>query len=319
MKSKKTIIGVVLAILAFSIFLISYSPKQQSFSDTVLIKMNMPLKGESISNIKITNTEETREDFKISFSNLEGFVKVDNNDFILDSEESTNIKIFIKDSKEEVGVYSGELIIQSAGRTERIPIILGVENPNSFFTIISHSLPEYEKVYPGGKFGAEIKLFDLVGTDLQTINSKNYIKNSKGDVVWSDEGNLVVGGSKVEIINIPENWPVGSYVFISIVEYKGVKTVASQLINISQKENFGSSENTKLVIMVLVLFFIGIIIMFIYFTKTRDSLIIELKRQQDRELKRNLEVIKISNQIQAVLKDEVLKALKQMEKDEKTS
>ena len=173
-----------------------------------------------------------------------------------------------------------------------IPILLNIEDENRIFIISLTGIPKYTNVYPGGKLGMEIKIFNLQPHISYKVDVRYSIKNLDDELILSEEEELVIKESfgTTKIIDIPKDMPLGNYVFITSIAYNNTKSTAGYLFSISKKESEIFTELTFFVIIILV-FVSGILVLFIYFIKTRDNLLIQLKRQQSNELKRSLKVM----------------------------
>ena len=298
MKKKLVIIigaVVVAALIIFFLIQKNYSQKED-FSintNTILLKLTIPIGGESETAVKITN-EEKEQEFDVSFVSLAGIGSLNEKSFTLAKGETKDIKLFFKDTKNEAKIYAGQLVIKSSNSEKKIPIILNVEDRNSEFAIIQEIIPKYEDVYPGGKFGVKIKIYNVENNDLYSVMAVYSIKNLNDEIISSEEESLVVQGNIElnKIIDIPSTLPQGNYIFITSLDSEGVKTSAGQLFSVSNQTESGSLfDNFNFFVAVILIFLAGILALFFYFMKTRDDLLIQLKKQQSGELKRNLELI----------------------------
>ena len=82
-----------------------------------------------------------------------------------------------------------------------------IEDNRNLLSIIHSTIPAYSNVYPGGKFGVDIKVYNLDGFNAPTLKANSFIQDFNGNILWTDEQNLIVDGSKIEIVEIPKNWP----------------------------------------------------------------------------------------------------------------
>ena len=303
MVNKKTILItiVVIAFIMVAVFAGIYYPSDnKKFSKHSLVGLKIPLNGESMHKIKISNYKDTAQDFDVSLRGLEDLVYLKKKKFSLDAKESEEIVIYFKDRKNQVGIYTGKLVIKTLEKEETISVMVGVEDVNSAFAIIQKIIPKYDNVYPGGKLGIEVKVFDVKNVGLPVIKAKHFVKNFEDEIFPFGEENIELNslfvdeGSVSKIEDVPESWPKGDYVFITLIDYKGVKSVAGYFFEVSDKEENMIPANMKFFMMVIVIFVIGILALFFYFIKTRDDVLLQLRRQQDKELKRNLELIKYS-------------------------
>jgi hypothetical protein len=309
MKKKRVIIFVAIillfAILAF--YFIYSSHGQGSFSKTSLLRMTIPLGGEYKTTVKIFNYEKTKQEFNLYFNNFQGLAELEETKFELAPGESKIVNIKFEDKRNKPGIYVGKLIIKTALKEGEIPIILGVEDANSAFAIIHSSIPKYDNVYPGGKLGVEIKVYDLIGSTTQTVNAIYLIKNFNDDVLFTGEDNLIVGGgSKTALISIPDDWKKEDYILITQINYRNTSSFGSYLFTISSKDE-GISGNFNVFIIILIILVLLIFGTVFYFIKTRDDLLIQLKKQQYSEFDRNIKFLKNS-------KTEIQKSEKKPEK-----
>jgi hypothetical protein len=282
---------VIILVAAATIFVkMNYFSSENGFSaSTILIKLNIALNNEATDNVQITNNELTTQTFNLRFNNLDNLASVEDKEFSLASGESKNVKISFKDNNHQIGIYTGQLIIGTFGSTKKIPIILGIEDANPSFAIIQGSIPKYENVYPGGKLGVEIKVFDLTSISSPNVRVKYSIKNFDNVIIWSDEEDLIIGESLNKIIDLP-NIPLGNYVFITTIDYQGTESISGYLFNVMKKEQI-PYETSNFFILIILFFVVGSLILLFYFIKRSDDLLIQLRKQQSNELKHNLDLL----------------------------
>ena len=281
----KVIILVVIVALAL-LFVFNLTKSEQDFSsNTILIKQNIPVGGESISNVKIMNNQNA-QNFKISFPNVENLIFVEEDSFELNKGESRNIEVHVREGFEQ-GIYVGQMVIDSEKTSKRIPIIIGVESVNRVFAITQNILPKYETVYPGGKFGVSLKIFNLENSDVDDVTMVYSIKTLEGEEILSDSEVLIVQTSleKTKIIDIPKTLPEGDYVFITTISDGAARSDVGLLFSVLNKDSQEEFGNLKYFFILVIVFVIGIIAMFVYFIKTRDELLLKLQSQQHEELR----------------------------------
>ncbi|MDO8623452.1 MAG: hypothetical protein Q7R52_04350 [archaeon] len=290
------ITGIVLIlIIASLIYYFNFYNKEETFStNTILLKLNIPINGELSQTIKITNDYKKEQKFEVYSEGLDGIVTLDNFQFSLSSGESKEIIISFKDINNKIEVYSGNLIIKTSNFKKEIPVIIGTEDKNNYFAITQKILSE--DVSPGGKIKMEIRIFNLVDKEIHNIKSYYIIKNFNNDVLITDNENLAVKDSTsiIKLIDLPKNTKYGKYIFITSINYDHSQAMASSFFEISKKPSVFrfSSDNFIYYLVLLVLIFIfGTIIFFFYFISSRNP-VAYLKRQQEREFKKNVEVMK---------------------------
>jgi len=296
MKRKTVLItgAIILLLVVGTLLTIYYYPNQDTFLRTNL-KLNIPLGGEVTSKVKITNYKDTEQVFSLSFSNLEGIVSLSETEFSLEAGEQKQVEIYFKDIENEPGVYLGQLIIEAGSVTEKKTIVLGIEDPNYAFAIIHNELLKYDDVYPGSNWGIEVKVHDMGSIASPTVAAKYYIKSFDNEVLFSNEEYFSVdGGSKTILVDILKTWAKEDYVFITEIDYKGTKSTASTLFMVGEKTEGWMSDNIRFFVIVILAFVVGILALFVYFIKTRDDLLMQLKRQQGKELSRSVKYIQVS-------------------------
>ena len=317
MKKKWFVVfGIVLLVLIGAFFIYKYFfIMQGDFSKTSLIRMNLPLGGEINSTIKISNSFDEPKNIEIYFGNLESFAFLSDTEFSLESGESKQVTILFKDTKGIPGIYVGKVFLDNGATREEIPVVLGVEDPNHAFAIIQSSVPKYDSASPGGKFGVDLKVFDLINSGAQTVPSTFFVKNFDDEVLLSGAGDLIVGtGSKTEIVNIPRDWKEGNYVFISYINYKNTLSFSGYIFTVSNPESVFDFNNPQFFLIAVAVLIVLIIILIIYFIFTRDSLLIQLKRQHVQEIKRNVNYINDSKKAVSKSKDKPEKKKRKIRK-----
>ena len=283
-------------ILAVVLSVIYFSPEKQSFSKTSLLKLNIPEGGESSSIIKIVNYKDENQNFKVYLSSLGGKASLNEAEFSLAPKEKKEIEVSFKDDNQGVGIYTGELVIEASGTTEKIPVVFGIEDSNYAFAILYDEVQKYRNVYPGGQLGVEVKVRDLGNVVSPTVRAKYSIKNLNDEVLYSDEEDLIIDGSKTLIMNIPKNWEKGYYVLVTEIEYRETTSTAGYLFSVeSQKEGWFSSD-VRFFGVIILIFLLGILVLIFYLIKARDELLVQLKRQQGEEIRRKVGYINLSKE-----------------------
>jgi len=281
---------IILIILAGVYF---YFLDKEDFSiNTIMIKLNVLESDETSMDLILTNGN-FKQDFILDFSNLEEICFVESNSFSLNPNEKKIIKIKFKGDVNKKGVNVGQLVISGENVVKKIPIIINIEDRNKLFTVLQTPMPEYLSVYPGGKAGVDVKIFNLENKQMDNVKLIYTVKNLDNELIFSEETEIVVEGSIAlsKIVDIPYSIPYEDYVFIVSVKYDGMTASSGNLFSISEKSDNFLFGGAKYLIIVIFVFIILIIIAFFYFIKTRDDLLLELKRQQDRELRTNLRAI----------------------------
>src|SRR3989344_7886646 len=313
MSKKKGLIiaGVILIVLAVAIGIYFKFSQSASFNITpdYPINLNLISGAEARTSIKITNNEKEPHNFKIELDRLNGIASVSETEFSLEPEESNEIKIIFDDPKNVSHVYFANLIVtntnfkkakignffinSSGSQIKAIPVLLTFRDSVSLFSIIQKPIPKYFDVYPGGKLGVDVDVFASGGKDYSKEVKASYELLSSEESIFYSEENLIIGNeySFSKVFDISPELSYGKYVLVTSIEYNGFKSVSSYLFEVKQKQNEFFLEKTNFLILVFFAFVILIVVLFIYFIKSRDELLLALRKQQSRELTKNIELI----------------------------
>ncbi len=296
-KKKWWLVGIITVVLALGIFLIFHFSEKESFSvnPSLSLGVKILLLEQTSETIKITNNENLEQSFSLSLNNFQNIASLSEDSFTLGAKESKEIEILFKDIENKVGVYPGKLVIQTANLKKELPILLTVMNKNRIFTVDHDGIPEYSDVHPNGKLGVRVQIFDMDGNNLREIKVVYSIKDFNDELILSDETDLTVEGSKEvkKIIDIPETMAYGNYVFVTTINYNDVESIEGYLFAITPKQTgFKTfSDYFNFFVISILILIVVIVALFFYFIKTRDALLIQLKKQQSQELRRNLKLI----------------------------
>src|SRR3989344_6256792 len=204
----------------------------------ILLKTTIKEGGLQLRPVKITNNKAD-DVFKIS-TTLQDFVSPIENEIFLESGMSKEVKINFEDrAKAGPGVYTGELIISSTTSSKKVPVILEVESEYPFFDININIPIKYEELHPGGKFVAEIKIFNLENLDLKDVELEYSVKDLGNNVLISESGGIVVekqASSLNKAIEIPEDIKLGDYIFVASVKYSGLTKISTQFFKVTEPE-----------------------------------------------------------------------------------
>ena len=283
---KQFLVGGVIFLMALAGISFFFFQETESFSiHPDSLNVNMVLNSETQKQLTITNNKEELDIYLKGLEDI-GFLK--------EGLDINQIEIDFK-SKNISDVHVGFLVVGGLESTKKIPIVLNIKNSDNLFSINQDILPNYREHYPGGEFGMKIEIFDLGISDLREINIKYLIKSMEEEVVYEEEESRTIKESEdfEKIVSIPENLVYGDYVFITMIDYKGIKSTSSYLFSISEKEK---DFNMEFLIYGVLGFFVIMFFLFFYFLKTRDELLVQLKRQQKQELDRGMQSIQKSRQ-----------------------
>ncbi|MEK6823773.1 MAG: hypothetical protein AABY06_01945 [Nanoarchaeota archaeon] len=315
MKKRGLIIaGIILIILALAIGIYFKFSSSSDFSITpdYPIKMNLVPGAEAKTLIKITNNEKETNNFQIKLNGLSEIASLSESEFSLGSKESKEIEITFKDSQNVSHIYFANLIVVNEGFKKTAPVLLTFEEPAHLFTIIQKPMPRYFDVSPGGKLGVDINVFDLGLKDYSKEIKANYEILSPEKTILSSAENLVISDefSFSKIFDISSDIEYGDYVLVTSMEYNGIKSISSYLFKIEPKPKGVSFDKINFLILIFFAFVILIVVLFIYFIKSRDELLLQLRKQQSKELTRNIKLIEAIQKKAPEVKKEKFESVK---------
>jgi hypothetical protein len=295
---------------------------------SVLLKITLT-QGESLEKPINVFTDEEGE-FYLEVKNLEG-VSLDNNQFNLQSGESKEVFVKFDSSNLEPGIYIGKIEIRNGHGINELPISFEVETEDVFFDTNLDIPPAYSVLSSGGKFVAQVKLFDLTNSPgAKSVDVDYFIISSNGEIIsWETEKVVVDEMAEFsKTIGFSEEVSDGNYFFGTVVNYGSSVTTASQFFSIKKDETtfsiFGKDFQFLAILIFILIIFAGFIFMFVYMIKDRDKLVLELKRYNSEELiaQRNLlveqkKVLEEKGEDKAKLKKEIQEKIKSLRRKQK--
>lgn len=298
------ILGIIL-LLVIGIFLLANSEKESfSLKPDYPIKLTITSGSQGTNTVKIINKENIGRSYKLNITGLDSIASLSEDNFIIEPKQSKEVILTFKGNENFTGVYLGKLIVENPALKKEIPILILFEKTNNQFAIIQKPILKYSSVYPGGILGLDIKIFDLQPAYIKEITIKYTIKNFDGELIfYSDEKAIIdreYGFSKLFDIN--NNYAYGDYVLLSFIDYKGVELISPYLFDVAKKPRTIIFSNSNLFMAITLIFVVVIVFLFFYFVRTRDALLVQLEKQQNEELKRNIELITKSQNVLKELK-----------------
>jgi len=142
--------------------------------DSAFLKRVITTSGEYREHLKITNVENYRRHFDISFLGVEDFATASPDSFDLDADETifVNISFSNKEGLAE-GVYVGSLNILSEESSRRLPIILEIESDDVLFDANLALYPS--SVLIGDQISAEVRIFDLSQIGVSNVEVEYFL------------------------------------------------------------------------------------------------------------------------------------------------
>ncbi len=296
--------SIIVIIIVVSLF-IHYSYKSSTSlvplsieSDSLFLKLAIIENGNITNNVKIKNTYSSTQDFSVKVNGLDDVINVDSSKFRLDANEEHNIILSFDAKGKGKGVFLGTLDVSSNGNLKEIPIILEIQSKDVFFDTNIYLYPQGANIISGQKLDLELKLYDLANVGRANVKAFYYVKDFRGKTFVSDSETLLVDG-KLEYtksLALPKNVPIGSYVLITVIEYKesvGTSTIYFDVTD-NKEQTPGSGTNIVLLFILLGGFFlITILLLVFYFLFFKDRLLRELEVQYKREIKKQVELIRL--------------------------
>jgi len=290
-------------VLLFSFGLVA----AQSFDVSSLLLKVAVESGDSLQK-QVNINARSSGDYRASTVGLEG-VSVSDSEFYLNEGENRAIQVNFNSLGLEPGVRVGSLRVSGPGEVINVPLIFEIESEDLFFDINLNIPPQYTDVEPGGKLVAQLKIFDLVsggienGLGATAVNVEYLIIDLEGEVISSEQESVVVEGQTQisKTISFPESIEKGSYVFVAVVRYASSVGTSSFIFNIKEEglffEDVGFGErdvdfNFLVAVIAVLIFFLGLIIVFVYLLRDRDKMFSGLRKYHDWETKKHSELLK---------------------------
>lgn len=261
--------------------------------DSLLLKVSLVEDRFIEKEIKISGLEEG--DISLSVENIEG-VSLSDNDFFLNSGESKKIRVSFNSSDLNPGVHVGKIKVVSAEDSASIPIIFEIESKDVFFDLNLDVSNKYSSVKPGEDFVVDMKIYDLANLGTSKVEIEYYVRDTNGNVLISEaEGIIVSDESSIsKTIALPKDISEGTYIFSAVIKYQSSIGVSSRFFDVSNKGsnesnlNFGSLNMFSILMAIFLIVLLGLLV---YFIRSRDKMILGLRRYNSMELKRQKDLL----------------------------
>lgn len=276
---------------------------------SLLLKVSMS-KDDSKITKDITLTSAKGGVFNIKTQNLPN-VNVSESTIKLNAGDSKSVSVIFDGISFDEGVYVGNVIFEGPGEMVALPVILEVESADLFFDANVEIPVNYNEVPSGSKLVANVKIFDLVsGKTQEGLGSSPLVIEYKifstdGNILSSETESIVVNGQAnlAKTFSFPEGTSEGNYVLGVVIRYKSSIATSTNMFRIvtpgsSSLSFFRSIDPTLLVVLiVIVIFFAGLMFAFFYLIKDRDKLFGELRRYNELEMTKQQQLLNIQKQI----------------------
>ena len=297
--------------LAITILLIIFSLYFVSADISIgasFVKVTLSEDGTIVKPIVITAQDS--DFFYFSIENIQG-VSLSSKEAELASGQSFTLELSFNSKDLKPGLYVGNLRIKSSTETTIIPIVFEIESSVLLFDANLDIPPVYVEVAPGDKLIAQLKIFDLIsgvtqeGAQSTNVDVDYFIYRNDGTILSSESEKVVVFRQTqlTKSILLPKDITQGDYILGVVVTGRNSVGVSSSLFSVAKKNSdtfgfFKEGTTTLLAVLIIVaVFFIGLIVLFIYIIKDRDNLLLELRKYNQWELKRQMELLEEQKKI----------------------
>mgnify|MGYP001613200937 CR=1 FL=1 len=253
---------------------ISLSPPISSFSiDKEKISLSLKQGQTKKENLIIKNTGTEKLMLSIKSERITNMIKLSDNSIVIEPGTSKTIALdFIAREDISPDIYLGKIIIENKKEVKEILIAITVSSKQALFDVVVEIPRRYRAISPGEEIIANIKIYNLGEARRANSVMKYIIKNTEGEIIYSDEETIAVETQEeiIKSFQIRQNIPLDNYVLYVEAVYEGTSAGASAWFSVSEK----TSENTYVWIIML-LSILAIIILSIVFwsLKKRSSIL----------------------------------------------
>jgi len=239
--------------------------------------------------LTITNTGSQNLNIEIDPQDLSKFMIISEETFILEEGKSktVNIDIFARE-KEIPEVYTGRIIIKGGTVTKTVNTIIEVKEKRPLFDLKVDVLTK-KVVF---NEGARAKILVLNLGELKNIDISLYyaIKNFDGTVIHEFKEESIRIDESLEVfrsLKVPENIPLGQYVFYAKLNYEDIIATSSDTFEIVEKKE--PINILWLIIPLGFIFIVILILLLVYYLKkwelrlAKEKLKLELEKEKLRQ------------------------------------
>lgn len=236
--------------------------------------------------LNVTNNGLREISIGIFVLSIDEFVFPETNIITLKPGESQNVRLDIYISENRFSdVYVGKIIFQSSGLKREVGAILNIKERDALFDIKTEVLKKY--INPGGRIRANISLINLgslrnfdVQLEYKIIDfDKNEYTVKKEDFAINQTY------SNTFYLDVPEDIPLGNYLFYSKVSYEEGNVSASSF------DTFTTEKISYLAWIILIIIIIVIMYLIIrWYRKKKYSISEEFRKKTSGKREREKEV-----------------------------
>ena len=267
--------------------------------NTLLLKVTLPEMTSVSKTISIKSS--SGGDFSLEVEKVRGVGLSDYN-FSLGRDERKIVEVNFDASSLEPGIYVGSIKISDRKETKALPLIFEIHSEDVIYGLNLDIPPRYTDISPGGKLIAQLKVFDLTadggasaGLGSNRVDINYYVYSVKEGLISSESESIIVNREVqlTKTISLPGSIKEEEYVFGAAVKYSSSIATSSRIFRVSapQKEPFFLDSNIIWILVIIIIFFLGIVFLFIYLIKDRDRMFIELRKYNEWEAKKQKELL----------------------------
>ncbi len=205
--------------------------------DQVLMKVMLKDSDTLVKELRVMNTGDSSEEVLVS-SNMGDMVVFSEEFFSIEPGQTKVLQVGFRSYVEQTsveysnGIYVGEIVVAS----ESIPVVVEVESEDVLFDM-NINFPT-GNIEAGDDVNVDVRLYNLMGTSAMSINVEYFVKDLKGNVLFSESETVVVDTqvSFTKSVSLPDNFASGTYVFGAEANYAGSTGTSSYLFDIDGEE-----------------------------------------------------------------------------------
>jgi hypothetical protein len=243
-------------------------------------------------------------------TNVNGVI-LNQNNFSINPGETKSIEAFFNSSGILPGVYVGSVEVKSGSDVTLIPIIFEIESNDVLFDLNIDIAPQYNELAPGKSLVSLVKIYDLSsggtsnGLGATKVDVSYVVLSSDGGIINSETESIVVDKQTqvIKSVTFPNDIKEGDYIYAVEVKYKDSIGVSTYNFRIVSNSAFAGVNVESLdwkffsVVIAMIIFFSGLGVLFIYFLKDKDRVILELERYNSEELAKQKELLEAQGKL----------------------
>ena len=223
--------------------------------------------------VEISNTGDNPLNFTLYVREISEFVELSEEYIELFPGETKSVTIDFKtELNTELGEYRGVLIIDSF-KEARIPISLTVNDVDLIFEVLVTILNDQQTVKPGKNVRARLDINNLRDQILTGAILQYSVKDFNGNIYNSGEENISFDYSLSleKELEIPEESPLGPYIFYARVFNEKASALNSAAFNVGAKFEFAYYLKVSIIFFFIVLFSFIILLLLLRYRKQVDK------------------------------------------------